>query len=345
MTEKPIIRVLMTGAGAPGGPGIILALQQNPEIQLLAADANPEASGRFICPQFAQIPSAADPTFVARLLELCKTHAIDVVLPLVTRELFVLAAHKDEFEKQGIRIVVSDPEHLPAVNNKGMLYNAMSAHGIPVPRYYIVNTIDEFKQAANALGDLFCFKPTVSNGSRGFRVVTGGDDEASRLFTEKPDNTRITLPQALALLEKQAFPQLLVSEYLPGEEYTIDTLFKHGKLSLILPRRRIAMREGISIRGEFVNNNEIINYIKEIAGIFPLHGPIGFQVKQDAGGAFRILEINPRLQGTSVAAMGLGINLPYLAVMQEFNREKEIMPVEIAWGLKFVRYYREVFYR
>ena len=75
-----------------------------------------------------------------------------------------------------------------------------------------------------------------------------------------------------------------------------------------------------------------------------LSGPIGLQVKQNKDGIFQLLEINPRLHGTSVAAMGLGINLPALAVEQAFN-DIEIDSSTIPWGTSFVRYYEEAFYK
>ena len=92
-TSQPI-RVLMTGAGAPGGPGILLALRQDPQIELTVADANPYASGRTLHPDFVQIPAASHPGYVAEMLSLCSEKQIQVLLPLVTRELELLSGHK-----------------------------------------------------------------------------------------------------------------------------------------------------------------------------------------------------------------------------------------------------------
>ena len=52
------IKVLMTGAGAPGGPVIIQALKKDNNINLHIADANPNSSGRYMsndCP-FYKLP-------------------------------------------------------------------------------------------------------------------------------------------------------------------------------------------------------------------------------------------------------------------------------------------------
>ena len=63
----------MTGAGSPGGPGIIQALKKNTKINLHIADANPNASGRYMSTDcsFHQLPMANSKKFIATLLDLC----------------------------------------------------------------------------------------------------------------------------------------------------------------------------------------------------------------------------------------------------------------------------------
>jgi carbamoyl-phosphate synthase large subunit len=76
-----------------------------------------------------------------------------------------------------------------------------------------------------------------------------------------------------------------------------------------------------------------------------LHGPNGLQVKRGEDGHFYVLEINPRLQGSTTTAMGMGINLPVLAVKQAMGMNiKPLMP-EPHWGLRFVRYYEDAWFK
>ncbi len=340
------INLLLTGAGAPGGPGIIKALKRSDKINLIVADADEFAAGRFLNDTFELIPRAEDMNFVAAMKRLCEKHKIQLIFPLVTKELFLLARHKEEFLQLGVRVIVSDDAMLQLANNKRKLYQHLQQNNLLVPEFYAVNTVEEFRMAAQKLGypaKPFCFKPSVSNGSRGFRIVSDAVNDFELLFNTKPNSTYMRYETACEIVSSQPFPELLVTEYLPGEEYSIDTIVKNGALQLILPRRRLQMRDGISIKGEFVNDPEIINYCKKILGTLSLHGPIGLQVKQAVDGTYKILEINPRIQGTSVAAMGMNINLPLIAVMQEFNLEKELQPRHIAWGTKFFRYYNEVY--
>jgi carbamoyl-phosphate synthase large subunit len=293
------------------------------------------------------IPKADNPDYITAIKRICEIHQIKIIFPLVTLELFLFARHKLEFEQSGINVIVSENESLQIANNKGKLYRHLFEKQIKVPDFFIVDTVEEFKEAAMKLGypnRNFCFKPCVSNGSRGFRIISRNINEHELLFQYKPNTTFITNEKAIEILSSSSFPQLLVTEYLPGDEYTIDTIVNNGSVVLILPRKRIQMREGISIKGEFVKNEEIISYCKEIINSLNLNGPIGIQVKKAADGSYKILEINPRIQGSSTAALGMGINLPLIAVLLEVDLGKDLIPEEIKWGMKFTRYYEEVFY-
>ena len=340
--------VLMTGAGAPGGIGTLKCLKKDKNIRLFVGDANPTANGRFLNKsRFLILKKAIDPDFIPHILELCLNHKIQVILPLVTLELFKFAENKALFAENGIKIIVSDKKDLDIANNKSRLYEHLKAHHILTPQYKVVkpDDLDGFLKAFLDLGfpkKPLCVKPSVSNGSRGVRIVDDSVDKFDLLFNIKPNSLYISLVEMTEILRGHPFPELLVSEVLPYEEYTVDTIVNHGKPILILPRLRKKTNNGISVEGQFIENQEIIDYCFKVLTSLNLHGPIGIQVKKAEDGRFKILEINPRIQGTSVAAMGLGINLPLIAVKQEMNEPFDIPPIR--WGISFSRYYQEVFY-
>jgi carbamoyl-phosphate synthase large subunit len=339
------INILMTGGGAPGAAGILDCLRQDTSVHVSIADANPHAVGRYLHGDFSVIPKADDPSFIDSLLALCRHKNIHLVLPLVTRELLPLSRNTHAFELSGARVLVSTTESLEIANNKSRLYEFLQWRGIDVPAFRIVETVEQFMKAVEELGypqQPVCFKPSVSNGSRGFRIISTGIDEAHLLFNEKPNAAYISLSDAVRILSSRAFPQLLVSEYLPGEEYSVDCLARHGEAMLVVPRLRKKMINGISVAGEFVKDESMIDYCTRIIKELQLHGNIGIQVKRATNGAFLIVEINPRVQGTISAALGAGVNLPLLAIQQELG-----IPAgnrEVKWGTNFVRYWREAHY-
>lgn len=337
----------MTGAGAPGAAGIIKCLLQDESVQLTVADADENALGKYLHPQFVKIPKAEDSTFVEELLSLCQNKHIAVILPLVTRELFPLSQHRQQFAEVGTKVLVSAHPAIQIANNKAACYRFLQQANIPVPAFRLVTTTEEFMHAAVELGypqKPFCFKPCVANGSRGFRIVTNDINEADLLFLSKPYNPYITYPHALTILSSQPFPPLVLTEYLPGEEYSVDCLANHGKTVIAVPRLRRKMINGISVQGKFVQDEAIIHYCAAMIEAVGLHGNIGIQAKRSKEGSPLLLEINPRVQGTIVSALGAGVNLPLLAVRQELGLEVKKEELQVNWKTAFSRYWTEVFY-
>ena len=346
------INVLMTGAGAPGAAGILKCLHSIPDIKVVAADANPNAVGRWLNGNpmgvgFEKIPFAHEKNFIEQLLAICERRIVHVVMPLVTKELIPFSQNKKKFEEQETKILVSKVDSLEIANNKSRLYQFLEWRGIDVPKYKVVENMDQFKSAVEELGSSegrICFKPSVSNGSRGFRIIANGMDEHDLLFNEKPHSTYISVGDAMRILSSKPFPELLVTEYLAGEEYSVDCLANQGEVKLIVPRLRTRTINGISVEGEFVNDKTIIEYCSEIIKELQLHGNIGIQVKRSSEGKPLILEINPRVQGTIVAGLGAGINLPVLAIKQELNLPIIDEELQVKWGTRFSRYWSEVYY-
>ena len=104
------------------------------------------------------------------------------------------------------------------------------------------------------------------------------------------------------------------------------------------------MINGITVEGEFIKEEAIIQSCRQIIKELRLHGNIGIQLKGSETGQFLLLEINPRVQGTISAALGAGINLPLLAVKQELGLPISPDELIVKWGTKFSRYWNEVFY-
>lgn len=346
LMQQPI-RILITGGGAPGAAGIIKCLRQDASIHITAVDMQSATAGKLLADDYGTVPAGDDPDFIPALLSICRTKQITVVLPLVTKELLPLAKAKELFDRESISVLLSPDASLEIANNKSRLYHFLQWRDIAVPDFRVVETVEQFKTAAQELGypqQRICFKPSESNGSRGFRILDDNMDEARMLFSAKPGHPFMRYTEAVRLLSEGPFPELLVSEYLPGEEYSVDCIANKGQTLIAVPRLREKMINGISVAGIFVQEEHIIRYCSEIIAALQLHGNIGIQVKRSAAGDFRILEINPRVQGTIAAGLGAGVNLPLLAVKQELGLP--ILPEELAvkWGTRFIRYWEEKFF-
>jgi len=342
------ITVLITGAGAPGAPGIIksLRLVKERKIRIVGVDMDKNSVGFAMVDKFYLVPPAERKNFIPEVLRVAKREKVKVIIPLVTRELLKFAKNKEEFEKAGIKVSISGPEPLRIANNKYLLMKYCSENGIPVPIFRLVKNYRQFKEAVYALGypgENVCFKPPISNGLRGFRVLTEKLDRLNLLMKEKPHNVLTTFKEIEEVLkEAKPFPELIVMEYLPGEEYSVDVLADKGKAIIIIPRLREKIKMGISFVGVAMRDKEIIDYSKRIVETLRLNGNIGFQFKRDRDGVPKIIECNPRTQGTIVLCTAAGANLVYLAAKLALG--EKIKKPKIKWGTKMIRYWEEIYY-
>lgn len=220
--------VLMTGAGAPGAYGIIQCLRFNGErdIRIVGVDMNPAAGCRDMVDVFRTVPPASDARFPEEILRISREEAVDVVLPIVTRELMPLAKAKPAFVEKGIAVCVMDPEPLALANDKAALLSFCRDQGLPTPEFRVADTADEVERALDEMGcdrRALYVKAAQGNGSRGVRYVDPLVSRFDRFFNEKPDSAFMSKEDImLALRERDAIPRMLVMEALPGVEYSAD---------------------------------------------------------------------------------------------------------------------------
>jgi carbamoyl-phosphate synthase large subunit len=337
-------KILVTGGGAPGAAGIIKSLLKK-KYNVHACDANIFSTGKLFVKKFHQIPKADSPFFLKKLLQICLENKINIIIPLVTKELEILALNKKKFEEKKIQILVNDYQKLKIINNKFLLYEYFkNIKDVKIPSYF---EFTSYKSLNNQIKKLkypkkkVVIKPSVSNGSRGLRII----DSVFSLedfFLEKNSIYQTNLKSIKYLFNNNKLPSMIAVKYLSGKEYTVDTVSKNGVPFIILIRSRDKINSGISTAGTFVRNKSIENQTKKIIKLLKLSGPIGLQFKDDDFKNPFLLEINPRLQGTSVSSNGLGINLPDIAIKSLFY--DKIKENKKKFGVSFLRFYEEKYF-
>lgn len=340
------ITVLMTGAGAPGASGIIRSLRSNGErpVRIVGTDMNPDAYGFALADAGYAVPGGTDPDYLDRMVDVVGRERPDVVLPLTTDELGPLAAGRDAFDAP---VMVSEASALEVANDKGKLYAFLAENGFrSAPAFRRVRSAEEFDAAVEAFGypeQPVCFKRPVASGMRGFRVLDERTDRLTQLLSEKPTTAVTTLEEVRPVLESaDEFPELVVMEYLPGDEYSVDVLATGEDVHLVVPRSRSRTRAGISFEGTVEENPELIREATEICRGLGVEYNLNLQFKYDAEGVPKMIEINPRVSGTIVMCVGAGANLPYLGVKHALG--EPLPDVDVAWGTRMVRHWDELFY-
>ena len=331
------ITLLITGAGAPGIAGTLYSLQQQTGLKLrtIGVDIDPNPVGKLLLDKVYAVSKPSE-EFIAEIMEICKRENINIVLPQVTRELSWFAKNKEKFEKNGIKVMVSDADSLESVNDKYKLLELCRKKGIQCTgKYFLTKTIKELEEASKELGypkRPFVIKLPVSNGMRGLRIIDGGLNRFESYINDKPDGTRISLTDFESILANHKMPELLAMEYYPGPEYSVDLLADKGKMIVCVPRERLKIRSGITFMSKTENNPQMIEHSKKIVEAINLDYILGFQYKLDAAGKPMILECNPRVQGTMVASTLAKTNIILGGVKQALNGSSGLRQSEVEWG-------------
>ena len=343
------IRILLTGAGAPGAGSIVHCLKDNGEckVDIIGIDKRKNVNTAHLFEKVYAVPAADSDDFIDAVKEICEKESIDVIVPIVTKELLKFSVAKKEFEEIGTRINVIDYEALLIANDKLRLFDYLNKKGLETPSYFEVTSTTDIVEKARKLGypkENVCLKQACGNGSRGVRILSQSRNRYDDFFNEKPNSMICTLEEVVNILsERDAIPPMMVMDYLPGNEWGVDLLAKDGIVSNIMCRETTVIQHSITLECITKENKLIENYCKKIAKLLNITGNIGFDFKYDKTGKPQIIEINPRLTATVAINKASGINFPWLGVKQCLGYE-----VESVSNVNYVkmkrRYTEEYFY-
>jgi len=347
------VNILTTGAGAPGARGIFKALRlgaraEGRGLRIVACDMDSEAYGFHLADRHHIIPAGHDPGFIDSLLEVCKAEGSDLLFSWVDPELLPIVGARDRFEELGTKVVLSSPESMGSCLDKTKVYNIASGLGL-APEFRFVQELSEFGEAVRALGyplKPVCFKPAHGYGGRGFRIIESDADRAELMFREKPNSTVTTLEDILTIFSDVNLPRLVVMEYLPGKEYTVDMLINNGEPVVTIPRERSRIKLGISNIARLEKNDELIRAAESLVRELGLNYNANIQFKMDSENSPKLIEVQPRLAGTTSASLGAGVNLPWLAsklALGETLPDRESINKGIRWNTTMKRFWEEVY--
>lgn len=314
------LNVLVTAAGNVFMPGTLACIKKNGErnIRLVGADMSEDGTILQMCDAAYQVPKCNDPTYIESLMEICKKEKIDILLPIMSAELIELSKNAERFSEIGTTVSVSGIESLKIANNKRKLFDFLRENKLPCAEYYAVNSRDDLIRSAKLLGypgKKICVKAVEGSGSRGFRILSESISKLQTFLYEKPTAGTITLDEMLDILsETSVCPELLVMEYLPGYEYSVDLLADRGRVLAACCRKSLRMENSIMLDAVIVDNPGVTDLCTLVSEKLELDGNIGFDIRERSDGTPVIMECNPRItSGTPYFALA-GVNLPYLCI-------------------------------
>lgn len=186
-------------------------------------------------------PLIYDENYIPFLLNYCKENMIDIIISLFDIDLLMLSKHKNEFEKLGTKVIVSDPQIVEVCNDKWKTYHFLKDNGINTPKSYLdINEVID-KISIGELNYPIIVKPRYGCGS--ISVAIAYDEEDLRYLTKKvnQDIKSSYLKYESAMTEEN----VLYQELLHGQEYGADIINNFfGETENVIIRKKIAMRSG-----------------------------------------------------------------------------------------------------
>lgn len=255
------------------------------EVTLLGGSSVPD-HGRYAFSHYREgLPNVQAPDFVAQINRLVQSERIGGIFPAHDSVLLKLAEHQAELD---CPVIGSPYETCFLCRSKGRTYRHFQGL-LPTPAVY---------SPRDARFPAF-LKPDVGQGSKGTCLASCQRD--LDFYLEKD-------------------PSLLVLEHLPGEEYTVDCFTDHTRqLRFVGPRRRTRILNGISVGTCRVDGEEFTAMARVINEQLVLNGAWFFQVKRSAAGVLTLMEIAPRIGGSSGLHRALGVNLPVLSYYNQLG--------------------------
>ncbi len=290
MVYEKKIHVLVTPAGSMAGVVTIKALRKARNIRIIAADMNPLASGMFLADKAYLVPPIIkENEFFNKILDIVNQEHIHAIFPCLDPFLKPFAERIEFFNEYNVKIIVSPPKTIDICNDKYMTYMFLKDI-VPMPKTFL---LEDLLNNHNLTYPLI-IKPRYGSGSRNVYVVY--DEYELRVLAR-----RVKEP--------------IIQEHVRGDEYTIDVLVSSdNKPLIIVPRKRIETKAGISVKGVIVPSNNLKDIVERIVKKLRFIGPICVQVRGSQCSKVKLIEINPRVCGGMTLTINSIANIPLLAL-------------------------------
>jgi len=118
---------------------------------------------------------------------------------------------------------------------------------------------------------------------------------------------------------------LLVQDYVPGQEFTIDVYrSRDGEVRCIVPRQRLVVRSGEVEKGVTRKDPQLMDAARRLAVLLgDLWGVFCCQCRRDPTSGvdgIRFFEVNPRFGGGTPLSIAAGANLPLYLLQEVLGR-------------------------
>jgi carbamoyl-phosphate synthase large subunit len=228
-----------------------------------------------------------DPGYVTALAALVAEHDVRLVVPLTDLDQEIVSAARDELAPA--LVLAPAPEVCRTMGDKYLAHTFFEAHGIPSPRTWVPAEVPDDAR--------FPLLVKVREGF-GSRHIYRADDREQLAF-----HLRTTPVDSM------------VQEQCLGTEFSIDVFCDTaGRCLNAIPRSMIQSKGGESIKGESLQDRELIEHGARVAESVGIVGPANVQCFREPDGTLPVTDVNPRFGGAFPLPLAAGSRYPELSL-------------------------------
>jgi carbamoyl-phosphate synthase large subunit len=244
------------------------------------------ADGYFISPLYES------KEYLPWILNICKTHRIDLLITLNVDELLILELQREKFKKIGCSLVGGKIDIIKTTSDKYALTSFANKIGLHTPKTFLLNDLSIKPNIDYPL----IVKPRYGKGSRGQFIIKTHKDYNSFIDNITKNNSRTD--------------EYILQQFINGDEFGLDVvndLNSHYAATFV--RKKHLMKNGETYEATTVSPNNWVEVAQVISENVKHQGTIDidFIIQNDKK---YLIDINHRFGGGYIFSHFAGANLP-----------------------------------
>jgi len=295
--------VLIAGiAGASLGTELFKSLRQTGRYSIYGADISPYAYGLYE-QGFARTYVVDLGNYIASILEVCKRHRIDVIVPGGEGPLYLLTAHRDLFDRENIILAMNSTRLVELCTNKARTFEYLNGRSIPIPETRLIDDIEELRHIKYPC----VLKPSTGSGGSVF-VHLAEDANEAIVYASYLKRRGVSLVAQDYISHDEGEYSVGVLSLPSGEilgSIAMQKVFS-AKLSYVIKYKDRIISSPYS-QGLIDDFKDVRRQAENIALEIDSRGPLNIQGRL-VRGVFYPFEINPRFSGGTYLRAMAGFN-------------------------------------